>query len=135
MSTARRLAGPAVLAAVLAVALLVGSGLFDAPAPAAATRVASLERLVRCPSCLDLSVAQSNSPSSIEVRHEITAKVRAGESDAAILGALTARYGTSILLEPPGGGLDTVLWAVPLAILVGATTLGAVVVARRRRVP
>jgi cytochrome c-type biogenesis protein CcmH len=130
--TARRLLGPIALALVLFVALLVGSGAFDAPAPAAATRVASLERLVRCPSCEDLSVAQSISNSSIAVRHEITRSVAAGESDSQILDTLVARFGPSILLEPPPGGLDTLLWAVPLALGAGALVVGAAVVVRRR---
>jgi len=130
---ARRVAGPVLLGIVLGAALLVGSGAFDAPAPAAQTRISALERLVRCPSCTDLSVAQSNAPSSIAVRDEIVAAVRSGRSDAAIIAAIEARYGASILLVPPAGGPDAVLWAGPVALAVAVAACGAVVVARRRR--
>jgi cytochrome c-type biogenesis protein CcmH len=133
--TVRQLAGPVSLAIVLLVALLVGSGAFDKPAPAAATRIASLERQVRCPSCQDLSVAQSISDSSIAVRNEIARSVAAGQSDAVILHALVARFGPSILLEPPPGGLDTLLWVVPLALGAGALVVGVAVVLRRRATP
>lgn len=132
MTAARRLAGPLVLAAVLAVALLVGSGVLDAPHSAAA-RAASIEREVRCPSCLDLSVAQSNAPSSVALRHEIAAEVARGEPTQRILDGIVARYGTDALLVPPAGGLTTVLWAVPVAIAAAAAVAGGSVVLRRRR--
>jgi len=128
-----RLLGPVAMACVLAVALVVGSGAFDAPAPALSTRISSLERIVRAPSATDLSVAQNNAPSSIAIRDEIARQVRGGRTDAQILDALEARYGTSILLVPPAGGLDTLLWALPLALALAAVAGGAAVVVRRRR--
>jgi len=117
------------LVALCAVAALT---LLAAPAGSSvASRVARLEALVRCPSCEDLSVAQSNATSAIAVRHEIAAKVRRGVSDTAILTSLEAAYGPSILLSPPTSGLGSLLWAVP----AGAAGLAGVVVTRlvRRR--
>ena len=133
MSAVRRAGGPIALVVVLGLTLLVGSGVFDTPAPAAMTRVAALERIVKCPSCQDLSVAQSNAPSSVAVRREIVAQVTAGASDDAILNGLVARFGPSILLVPPAGGIDDVLWIVPVALACAAVAGGAVVVVRRRR--
>lgn len=78
-----------------------------------AARIAHLESLVRCPACHDLSVAESNQTSAIAVRHEIAAKVTAGESDDEILTSLEGVYGTSILLSPPTSGLGVLLWLVP----------------------
>jgi cytochrome c-type biogenesis protein CcmH len=98
----------------------------------AQSRIAHLETLVRCPSCDDLSVAVSNATSAIAVRHEITAKVHAGESDDKILTSLEDVYGTSILLSPPTSGLGVLLWIVPLlgVLLLIASSLR---LARRRR--
>jgi cytochrome c-type biogenesis protein CcmH len=118
---------------VLGVALLIGSGVFDTPAPAASTRIAALERIVRCPSCQDLSVAQSNAASSIAVRHEIAASVHAGATDQEILNTLTARYGASILLVPPASALSTALWAAPIALAAVLVAVLAAVALRRRR--
>jgi cytochrome c-type biogenesis protein CcmH len=97
----------------------------------AASRIAHLETLVRCPSCDDLSVAVSNATSAIAVRHEIAAKVHEGQSDDQILTSLEAAYGTSILLSPPTSGLGVLLWIVPL---VGVLLLvaSAARLARRR---
>jgi len=102
-------------------------------APSTATsagRIAHLETLVKCPSCEDLSVAQSNATSAIAVRHEIERRVRAGESDNRILTSLESRYGTSILLSPSTSGVGTLLWIVPLAALA-ALVVAAVRLARR----
>jgi cytochrome c-type biogenesis protein CcmH len=97
----------------------------------AQSRIAHLETLVRCPSCDDLSVAVSNATSAIAVRHEITAKVHAGESDDKILTSLEDVYGTSILLSPPTSGLGVLLWIAPLlgVLLLIASALR---LARRR---
>jgi len=117
---------------LVALCAVAGLTLLAAPAGSSvASRVARLEALVRCPSCEDLSVAQSNATSAIAVRHEIAAKVRRGVSDTAILTSLEAAYGPSILLSPPTSGLGSLLWAVP----AGAAGLAGVVVTRlvRRR--
>ena len=99
------------LAALVAVATLVA---MSAPAtPSRSARVAHLETLVRCPSCEDLSVAQSNATSSIAVRREIAARVARGESDSAILTSLESVYGPTILLSPSTGGLGVLLWLAP----------------------
>ena len=100
----------------LALVAVVAVTVLSAPTTSSSVqRVAHLESLVRCPSCEDISVAQSNATSAIAVRHEIVAKVAAGKSDNEILTSLEAAYGTSILLSPPTSGLGALLWAVPVA--------------------
>ena len=93
------------------------------------TRVAHLETLVKCPSCDNLSVAQSTAASSLAVRAQITAMVKAGDSDTQVFTAIERAYGPTVLLTPPSGGLTTLLWVGPLALLVVAL----VIVARLRR--
>jgi cytochrome c-type biogenesis protein CcmH len=88
------------------------------------SRVAHLESLVRCPSCTDLSVAQSTQSSSLAVRAQITSMVKAGQSDTVILTTIERSYGANILLSPSTGGLGVLLWAGPLAVVVGATAIG-----------
>lgn len=116
------------------VALVAVAALFVADAPhggGPSARIARLESLVRCPSCEDLSVAQSDATSAIAVRHEIAADVRRGLSDDRILTSLEDVYGTSILLSPPTSGLGALLWIGPLAVGL-AVVVGALRVARRR---
>jgi cytochrome c-type biogenesis protein CcmH/NrfF len=116
------------------VALVVVAGFAFALAPSGASsknRIAHLETLVRCPSCVDLSVAVSDATSAIAVRREIAAKVHEGQSDNEILTSLEAVYGTSILLSPPSSGLGVVLWLGPI-VVIALLIASAVRLARRR---
>lgn len=136
MSVPRRsLVGPVTLCLVLCVTLVIGSGAFDSTSSGAAARITALERDVRCPDCITLSVAQSNTEPSIALRDEIVNSVRAGKSDDQILATITRRYGTSILLLPPPGGIDNLLWIVPTALALGAGVLATRILITRRRVP
>ncbi|MHB1208967.1 MAG: cytochrome c-type biogenesis protein [Acidimicrobiales bacterium] len=117
----------------LAVVVVGVFALVNTPsAPSSLSRIAHLESLVKCPSCEDLSVAQSNATSAVAVRNEITKKVKAGESDNQILTSLEDVYGTSILLSPSTSGIGALLWLAPLLVLVIVAVMG-VRLARRRR--
>ncbi len=63
---------------VLVVALVIGSGVFDSAPATSAQRAAAIEATVRCPSCTDLSVAESNVMIAIAVRHQIETMVAVG---------------------------------------------------------
>jgi cytochrome c-type biogenesis protein CcmH len=117
---------------VLAVVAVVALAWASAPSTSGpAQRVAHLENLVKCPSCQDLSVAQSTSSSALAVRHQIVTLVAQGESDTQILTTIEASYGPSILLSPSTSGVGTLLWLLPTAVFVGLVVTG--VVLRRRR--
>jgi cytochrome c-type biogenesis protein CcmH len=113
----------AIALAALAIALVIGSGVTSSAAPTPAQRAAALDAQIRCPSCEDLSVAQSTASSAIAVRHEVTALVAAGASDQAIEQRLVAQYGQSILLSPPDSGLSSLVWLLPLVAGVLAVAI------------
>ena len=113
------------------VVVVVAVAVVNPHAPSAAARVAHLETLVRCPSCEDLSVAQSTSTSSLAVRHEITRLVAAGVNDSSILTRLESTYGPSVLLSPPTSGIGVVLWLVPLLGVLVLIGVGARLARRR----
>ncbi len=120
------------LAVVLVVALVIGSGVLSSPPPTASQRAASIESVLRCPSCEDLSVADSSAPTAVTVRATVRQLVAQGESDQQIEAYLAGRYGSSIELDPPASGLSLLVWLLPL--LVGVVVAAAfVVVVRRRR--
>jgi cytochrome c-type biogenesis protein CcmH/NrfF len=105
---------------VVAVALVVGSGVFDTAPQTAAQRAAAIEAGVRCPSCTDLSVAQSNATTAIAVRHQIESMVAAGQSTSDIDQTLVSEYGQTILLVPPDAGGVPVIWIIPAVLAAGA---------------
>jgi len=100
--------------------------------PSAASRIAHLESLVKCPSCEDLSVADSNATTAVAVRAQIAAEVHHGESDNAILTSIEDAYGPSILLSPSTTGLGVLLWVGPLAVVLVLVLVGLRLVRRRR---
>jgi cytochrome c-type biogenesis protein CcmH len=120
-----------ILGLILVVAITIGSGVLTSSPATPAQRVQSLEARLKCPSCEGLSVAESNSPSSLAVRQEVKRGVAAGESDQAIIAGLQARYGSAVLLTPPAGGLSILLWAIP--VLLGVSVIAVVIIGIRRR--
>jgi len=118
---------------IVAVALAIGSGVFLGKPETEAQRAARIEAVVRCPSCIDVSVAQSQETTAVAVRHEIEQLVARRESTAHIEQTLVDQYGQSILLEPPDSGGFAVIWIVPIVLAGGALIVVGVLFWRRSR--
>jgi cytochrome c-type biogenesis protein CcmH len=114
------------LGVVLIVALVIGSGLLSSRAPTAAERAASIDSVVRCPTCEDLSVAQSTAPAAQAVRATVAQQISQGRTNQQIESYLVDRYGASIELDPPARGWSLLVWLLPL--LGGAIAVTALVV-------
>src|SRR5580658_5454259 len=110
--------------AVLVVALIIGSGALSGNPQSPAQRVAAIEAVIRCPQCVDVSVAQSEESTAIAVRHEIERGVASGLSTSQIEQTLVSQYGPTILLEPPNADGVPLIWLIP--IVLGAAALVAV---------
>jgi cytochrome c-type biogenesis protein CcmH/NrfF len=113
---------------VLAVALVIGSGALSSTRQTPAQRASAIESVVRCPSCIDVSVKDSEETTALAVRHEIVRQVAQGRSTSQIEQTLVDQYGQTILLEPPGVPF---IWVVP--IVLGAGALGVIGVLFWRR--
>src|ERR1700722_11367385 len=121
--TARRFPLWTALAVVLVVALVVGSGVLSSSPPTAAQRATAIESSLRCPSCEDLSVAQSSASTAVTVRATVTQLIAEGRTDQQIESYLVDRYGSSIVLDPPARGWSLLVWLLPL--VGGLVALGA----------
>lgn len=123
----------AALAVVVIVALVLGSGLgAGSGRPDAAQRIAQLDSVIGCPSCADLSVAESSAGTAVAIRQFVATQVHAGASSRAIEAAVEAGYGASIVLSPPTSGPDVLVWVLPLvAVLAGLGGLAVMFVRRR----
>jgi cytochrome c-type biogenesis protein CcmH len=118
---------------VVGVALLIGSGVFSGKPQTGAQRAAAIESVIRCPSCTDISVAQSNETTAVTVRHQIQREVAQGRTTAQIEQGLVAQYGQTILLEPPDSGGFAVIWLVPIVLGAGALVVVGVLFWRRSK--
>jgi len=121
-----------VLVAILAVAAL-GIGSVHPAGPSSATRIAHLDAVIKCPSCVDLSIAQSDAPVAVALRAEVAAWVHEGLSDTRVEQLVVARFGERVLLVPTGSSADLLLWIVPIAVVGGGGVILAAYLWRRRR--
>jgi cytochrome c-type biogenesis protein CcmH len=130
--TRRRFPLWTLLGAVLVVALVIGSGVFRSGAPTPAQRAYAIESVVRCPSCEDLSVADSTAQTAVTVRAAVVRQLAQGRTNQQIEDYLVARYGSSIVLDPPASGWSLLVWLLPiLGGLIALTALVVVLVRRR----
>ena len=83
-------------------------------------RVERIARGVRCPTCRDLSAAESDAAAANAVRVAIRRDVVAGKSDAQIRAELASRYGRDILLTPDSGGVVGLVWILPVVAVIAA---------------
>ena len=127
----RKVLSPVLLLLVVTVTLFVASGALDSAPPPKADRAAQIEATIKCPSCEGLSVAQSNAPSAIAVRHQIEAAIRNGQSNEDITSSLVATYGPTIL---PKHGLTAVLWIAPIVVVLVSGVILVALLRKRRRV-
>ena len=122
------------LGVVLVVALIVGSGVLSSPPPTAAERATAIESALRCPSCEDLSVAESSASTAVTVRATVTQLIAEGRTDQQIESYLVDRYGSSIVLDPPARGWSLLVWLLPLLGGLAALAVLVGVFIRRRTV-
>jgi len=118
------------LAVVVGITLAVGS--VHAAPPTTAARIAHLEQIIKCPSCADESIAQSNAAPAVGLRLVVAQMVRAGLSDQAVEHFAVAKYGPGEILVPTGG-VTTFEWALPLGAIILAVAGLLVALIRRRK--
>jgi cytochrome c-type biogenesis protein CcmH len=97
--------------------------------PALEARARTISQELRCLVCQNQSIDDSNAALAKDLRLLVRERLRAGDSDAAVLAFVEARYGEFVLLRPKLNAHTLVLWLAPLLLLVAT----GVVVLRRTR--
>jgi cytochrome c-type biogenesis protein CcmH len=92
----------------------------------------SLIREIRCPKCLNESIADSSAPVAADLRREVHRLLAGGASDQEVVDFLTARYGDFVLYRPRLVPATYALWAGPFLFLaIGSVVFWRVLRARR----
>jgi cytochrome c-type biogenesis protein CcmH len=100
--------------------------------PALNARYLSLIREIRCPKCLNESIADSDAPVAADLRREVRRLMGDGKSDGDIKDFLSARYGDFVLYRPRVSETTWALWAGPFVFLVvGGIVFWRIVRSRR----
>ena len=103
---------------------------FDFADPEAAARYQRLIAELRCPKCLNESIASSGAPIAVDLRRTVRRLMDEGATDEAIRSHLRERYGDFVLYDPPFEPATWVLWLSPIALLL----VGLAVLMRAGRV-
>ena len=83
-------------------------------------RYESLIDELRCPQCLNISLAGSDAMIARDLRREVHRMLLAGKSDVEILDFMYQRYGDFILYRPQFKAATLLLWLGPLVFLLVA---------------
>src|SRR5262245_2206921 len=98
-ATMSRLAPLLVLACFVIPAHAVDPGEMLAD-PALEARARNISQELRCLVCQNQSIDDSNAELARDLRHIVRERLAAGDSDAAVLAFVEARYGEFVLLRP-----------------------------------
>jgi cytochrome c-type biogenesis protein CcmH len=102
--------------AIAACALAAGAqeGFDD---PVLNERYRALIREIRCPKCLNESIAESDAPVAADLRREVRRLIGEGASDDEVKTFLSSRYGDFVLYRPRMTPTTLVVWAAPFLFL------------------
>jgi cytochrome c-type biogenesis protein CcmH len=80
-------------------------------------RARALSQGLRCLVCQNQSIDDSDAGLARDLRLLLRERLKAGDTDAAAVDYIVARYGTYVLLNPPVQTSTLVLWLAPLLLL------------------
>jgi cytochrome c-type biogenesis protein CcmH len=95
------------------------------------TRYRALISEIRCPKCLNESIAESNAPLAADMRRQVQRLIGEGASDDDVKEFMASRYGEAVLYNPRLSPSTVALWAAPFAFLgLGAFVFWRILAAR-----
>jgi len=93
-------------------------------------RTAAVASQLRCPVCQGLSIQDSPSELSQQMRAVVKDQLRQGQTQDEVKAYFISKYGEWILLEPKPKGFNILVYAMPVLLVVSG--LGVIAVAVRR---
>ena len=97
--------------------------------PVLEARAKAVMAELRCLTCQNQTIADSNAAQAQAMRMEVRDRIAAGDEPDAVRGFFVERYGDWVSFVPPARNDTALLWAAPLLFLA----LGVALVARRFR--
>ena len=93
-------------------------------------RVREVSARLRCPVCLNLSIADSPSELARDMRDIVREHLKRGESEEEVRAFFEQRYGEWVDMKPRAHGFNLLVWLLPVGVVVGG---GALIVFTVRR--
>ena len=120
---------------VLVIMLPLHAGAQQASDSALEARTSAVAAQLRCPVCQGLSIQDSPSELSQQMRSLVKDQLKAGKSPDEVKAYFVSKYGEWILLEPKPRGFNLLVYALPVLLVAGGIGLIAVMVKRWTRPP
>lgn len=119
----------AILLALAAVATTV-----QAQQPDPDSQAHDIAKKLNCPVCAGLSLADCQTDTCQQWKQEIKTQLADGKTPQQIIDYFVARFGPTVLQEPPKQGVVLVLWVLPVLLLI-AVLIAVVIVLKRSSLP
>lgn len=105
---------------LLVAACALGIGATRASGPSTqAERIDAITKRLACPTCDGESVYVSRASAAESIRNQVARDVAAGRlGDDQIIAAIADRFKAQVLLVPRATGFDSLVWIVPVVVLV-----------------
>lgn len=100
--------------------------------PVTEQRYRSLTASLRCPTCENQAINDSDAPVSGDMRDRVYLMLMDDRSDMEILDHMVERFGNYVLYNPRLEGRTFLLWALPAGLVLAGFVLVALVVRARR---
>jgi cytochrome c-type biogenesis protein CcmH len=105
----------------LVVSLLAVGSTRDSGPMTQSDRIDSITKHIACPTCDGESVYVSRATAAENIRKQVARDVAAGElSDDEIVASIARTFKAQVLLVPRATGFDSLVWVLPIAVLICA---------------
>ncbi|MQX53393.1 cytochrome c-type biogenesis protein CcmH [Alcanivorax sp. PA15-N-34] len=111
------------LFALLPLQALAAIDVYQFDSPQQEDRFHRLTEELRCPKCQNQSIADSDADLARDMRDRVHGMIVEGKSDDEIVGYFVSRYGDFVSYRPPVNARTSVLWLIPLLMLLGGGVL------------
>ncbi len=109
------------LMGLIVVALLTVGSTRDTGPLTQSDRIDSITKHIACPTCDGESVFVSRASAAEAIRNQVARDVSAGTmTDDEIIGSIANTFNGKVLLVPRATGIDSLVWILPIAVLICA---------------
>ena len=93
-------------------------------------RTREVSSVLRCPVCQGLSIQDSPSELSVQMKDVVRQQLREGKSPEEVKAYFVSKYGEWILLEPKASGMNLLVYGAPILLVIGGAVFIWVMVRR-----
>ena len=109
------------LMGIVTVSLLAVGSTRDTGPMTQGDRIDAITKRIACPTCDGESVYVSRATAAEAIRKQVARDVATGaKTDTEIIGSIADSFNAQVLLVPRATGLDSLVWVLPIAVLVCA---------------